>query len=201
MTTSWLDLKRPLEPHLVGLLGDMDDVLRERETPYLLTGAMAREILLHYGHGCARGRETSDMDFGVTVGDWKTYEALKEALVASGRFRLDAKEAQRVIHTHAETGLETRVDLVPFGAIANADGTIAWPPDGGHVMHVLGFEQAMACAIRLKIDGTRWVPMASAAGLAIMKLVAYGDRAARTHGRDAADLLELLRHHADTLSD
>lgn len=201
MTTTWLELRRPLEPHLVGLLRDLDDVLREQGITYLLGGAMAREILLHYGHGCARGRETSDMDFGVTLRDWTAYEKLRESLVASGRFRLDAKEAQRVIHTEAATGLETRVDLVPFGAIAGADGTIAWPPDGAHVMHVLGYEQALACAIRLKIDGTRWIPMASAAGLAIMKLVAYGDRSARTHGRDAADLFELLRHHAETLSD
>lgn len=201
MTTTWLELRHPLESHFVALLGDLDDVLRGQGIPYLLSGAMAREILLHYGYGCTRGRETSDMDFGVTVGDWKTYKALRESLVASGRFRLDPKEAQRVIHTHARTGLETRVDLVPFGAIAGADGTIAWPPDGAHVMHVLGYEQAMACSIRLKIDGTRGVPMASAVGLAIMKLVAYGDRAARTQGRDAADLFELLRHHAETLSD
>lgn len=201
MTTTWLELRHPLEPHFVELLGDLDDVLRGQGIPYLLSGAMAREILLHYGHGCTRGRETSDMDFGVTVADWKAYKALRESLVASGRFRLDPKEAQRVIHTHTRTGLETRVDLVPFGAIAGADGTIAWPPDGAHVMHVLGYEQAMACSIRLKIDGMRGVPMASAVGLAIMKLVAYEDRAARTQGRDAADLFELLRHHAETLSD
>lgn len=132
MTTSWLELKRPLEPHFVRLLGDLDDVLQAQGIPYLLSGAMAREILLHYGHGCARGRETSDMDFGVTVRGWKAYEALKESLVASGRFRLDTRDTQRVIHTDSGTGLETRVDLVPFGAIADADGTIAWPPDARH---------------------------------------------------------------------
>lgn len=201
MTTSWLELKRPLEPPFVALLGDLDDVLQAEVIPYLLSGAMAREILLHYGHECARGRRTTDLDFGVTVKDWKAYEALKAALVASGRFRLDAKESQRVIHKDATTGMETRVDLVPFGAIAQADGTIAWPPDGAHVMHVLGYEEALASAIRLKIDATHAIPMASAAGQAILKLVAYRDRGTRTHGRDAVDFCELLRHHADTLTD
>ena len=99
MTNSWLELKHPLEPHLVRLLGDLDDVLKIQGVPYLLSGAMAREILLHYGHGCASGRETTDMDFGVTVRDWKAYEAIKAALVACGRFRLDTREAQRVIHS------------------------------------------------------------------------------------------------------
>jgi predicted nucleotidyltransferase len=201
MTTSWLELKHPLEPHFVALLGDLDDVLKAERIPYLLSGAMAREILLHYGHGCARGRMTTDLDFGVTVKDWKTYEALKAALVASGRFRLDSKEAQRVIHGDKATGMDTRVDLVPFGAIAHADGAIAWPPDGAHVMHILGYEEALASAIRLKIDATRGIPMASAAGQAILKLAAYRDRGARTHGRDAVDFHELLRHHADTLTD
>ncbi|WP_243286691.1 nucleotidyl transferase AbiEii/AbiGii toxin family protein [Geothrix terrae] len=201
MTTSWLELKHPLEPHVVALLGDLDDVLQAEGIPYLLSGAMAREILLHYGHGCARGRKTTDLDFGVTVKDWKAYEALKAALVASGRFRLDAKESQRVIHKDATTGMETRVDLVPFGAIAQADGTIAWPPDGAHVMHVLGYEEALASAIRLRIDTTHAIPMASAAGQAILKLVAYRDRGTRTHGRDAVDFYELLGHHADTLTD
>ncbi|MDP1831306.1 MAG: nucleotidyl transferase AbiEii/AbiGii toxin family protein [Geothrix sp.] len=201
MTTSWLELKRPLEPHFVRLLGDLDDVLQTQGVPYLLSGAMAREILLHYGHGCASGRKTTDMDFGVTVRDWEAYEAIKAALVACGRFRLDQKEAQRVIHSDTETGTDTRVDLVPFGRIAGPDGSISWPPDGAHIMHVLGYEQALASAIRLRIDGTRGIPMASAAGQAILKLVAHRDRAKRTQGRDAADFYELLRHHADTLTD
>ena len=201
MATSWLELKRPLEPHLVRLLGNLDDVLKAHGIPYLLSGAMAREILLHYGHGCTSGRKTSDMDFGVTVRDWEAYEAIKAALVACGRFRLDQKEAQRVIHSDAESGIDTRVDLVPFGMIAGPDGAIAWPPDGAHVMHVLGYEQALANAIQLRIAESRGIPMASAAGQAILKLVAHGDRAVRTQGRDAADFFELLRHHASTLTE
>lgn len=201
MTTSWLELKRPLEPHLVRLLGDLDDVLETQKVPYLLSGAMAREIFLHYGHGCASGRKTTDVDFGVTVRDWEAYEAIKAALVECGRFRLDQREAQRIIHSDAESGTDTQVDLVPFGRIAGSDGSIAWPPDGAHVMHVLGYEQALASAIRLRIDRSRGIPMASAAGQAILKLVAHADRAARTQGRDAADLYELLRNHANTLTD
>ena len=49
MTATWLDLSYPLDPCLDRLLRDLDDQLQARNLPYLLTGAMAREILLHYG--------------------------------------------------------------------------------------------------------------------------------------------------------
>lgn len=66
MTAIWLDLRHPLDPHLDRLLRDLDDQMRMRGLPYLLTGGMAREILLHYGHGCPHhmdlpGRDLSDL--------------------------------------------------------------------------------------------------------------------------------------------
>ena len=97
MNVTWLDLQRPLEPHLDQLLRDLDDQLRLRELPYLLTGGMAREILLHYGHGCAPGRATTDVDFGVTLPSWEAYEALKQALVDSGLFRSDRSCVQKFL--------------------------------------------------------------------------------------------------------
>lgn len=201
MTATWLDLKRPLDARLDTLLRDLDDLLRTREIPYLLTGGMAREILLYYGHGCARGRETTDVDFGVTLPSWEAYADLRTSLTNSGRFRPDPKETQRVIHRNPSTGLETRVDLVPFGTIAGPDGKLAWPPDGSHVMRVLGYTQAMASAIRLRLDESRWVPLASASGIAMMKLVAWADRGEARWGRDAVDFLEVLRQHGHVLTE
>ena len=67
MTTTWLDLKRPLDPCLDRLLRDVDDLFRSHRIAYLLTGGMAREILLYCGHGCPSGRATKEVDFGVTL--------------------------------------------------------------------------------------------------------------------------------------
>ena len=201
MTATWLDLKRPLDPGLDRLLRDLDDQLKSRSIPYLLTGAMAREILLYYGHGCAPGRATTDVDFGVTVPSWEAYEALRQGLTDSGRFRPDPMETQRVFYLDPETDLEMKVDLVPFGPIAGIDGALAWPPDGSHVMRVLGYSQALATAIHLRLDGTRWVPLASASGIAIMKLVAWADRGEARLGRDAVDFLEIMRQHSFVLTD
>ena len=94
-----------------------------------------------------------------------------------------------------------KVDLVPFGPLAGKDGTLAWPPDGSHVMRVLGYSQALASAVHLRLDGTRWVPLASASGLAILKLVAWADRGEAKLGRDAVDFIEILRQHSFILTD
>ncbi|WP_243382345.1 nucleotidyl transferase AbiEii/AbiGii toxin family protein [Geothrix alkalitolerans] len=201
MTTTWLDLKRPLDLRLDRLLRDLDDLFRSRGIDYLLTGGMAREILLYYGHGCATGRATKDVDFGVTLSSWEDYEALRSALVGTGTFRPDPKETQRMIHRDPGTGLETKVDLVPFGAIAGPDGALAWPPDGSHLMRVLGYPQALASAIHLRLDETRWVPLASGPGLACMKLVAWMDRGDARLGRDAVDFMELLHQYSHVLTD
>lgn len=166
-----------------------------------LTGGMAREILLHYGHGCAPGRATTDVDLGVTLPSWESYKALKLGLVDSGLFRPYPKETQSVLHRDPDTGIETKVDLVPFGAIAGPNGELTWPPDGGHVMRVLGYTEALSTAIHLRLDETRWVPLASASGLAMMKLVAWADRGEARLGRDAVDFIDILRQHAHVLSD
>jgi predicted nucleotidyltransferase len=201
MTATWLDLRHPLDPHLDRLLRDLDDQLKMRGLPYLLTGGMAREILLHYGHGCAPGRATTDVDLGVTMASWEAYEALKMGMRESGLFRPDLKETQRVVHRNPETGVGTKVDLVPFGAIAGPDGELSWPPDGSHVMRVLGYAQALFAAIHLRLDDSRWVPLASAAGIAVMKLVAWMDRGEARFGRDAVDFIEILRQNAHVLTD
>ncbi len=201
MTVTWLDLKRPLDRRLNRLLRDLDDLFRSRGIAYLLTGGMAREILLHYGHGCATGRATKDVDFGVTLPSWKDYEALRAALMDTGTFRPDPKETQRMIHRAPDTGLETKVDLVPFGAIAGPDGGLAWPPDGSHWMRVLGYPQALASVIHLRLDETKWVPLASGPGLACMKLVAWMDRGDARLGRDAVDFTELLHQYSHVLTD
>jgi len=201
MTATWLDLKHPLDPRLDRLLRDLDDFFRSLRIAYLLTGGMAREILLHYGHGCPPGRATKDVDFGVTLSSWKDYEALRSALTDTGAFRPDLKEAQRMIHQAPDTGFETKVDLLPFGAIAGPDEALAWPPDGSHLMRVLGYSQALAAAIHLRLDDKKWVPLASGPGLACMKLVAWMDQGDARHGRDAVDFMELLHQYSHVLTD
>ena len=68
-------------------------------------------------------------------------------------------------------------------------------------MRVLGYDQALSTAIHLRLDETRWVPLASACGIAMMKLVAWADRGDARLGRDAVDFIEVLRQYAHVISD
>ena len=146
MTSTWLDLKIPLDAVLERLLRDLDEILKSKGVPYVLTGGMAREILLHYGYGCAKGRVTNDVDFGILMASWEGYENLKSDLAGSGKFRQDPKNTQRMFHLNLANGVRTKVDLVPFGPIAGPEGELKWPPDGSHVMRVLGYAQAITTA-------------------------------------------------------
>ena len=107
---------------------------------WLLVGAMARDLWLFYAHGIETGRATTDVDFAVALTDWSAFEALRERLLASGRFR-----AERTLH-RLQHASGRRLDLVPFGRVADAHGVIAWPPDGAVRMSVAGYDEALAVA-------------------------------------------------------
>ncbi len=201
MTATSFKPKLPLPPTLVEPLLDLDDHLQVQGIPYLLTGGMAREILLHYGHDCPPGRATTDLDFGVILPDWNAYDRLRAVLTTTVRFKPDPLNAQRVFHVSAGTGQETRIDLVPFGTIASSDGQLEWPPDGQHVMSVLGYQEALDGAVWLQVTPERCVPMASPWGLALLKLVVWADRGEERLGRDVVDFVEILRRAQQILSD
>ncbi len=192
-----LRLRTPLRPSWVALLRLLDSILRERQIRYLLAGGNAREILLVHVHGCQPGRVTTDLDFGVIVSDWAQFQALKDALNATGHFEAVPSAAQRMIYS--APGPRVAVDIVPFGGVARPDGTLAWPPDGSTVMHVLGFEQAASCALTLAIDEDLMVPIASAEGLVMLKFVAWADNGPARDGKDAVDLFTVLRDYGEVL--
>jgi hypothetical protein len=50
---------------------------------YFLTGATARDLILENIFGRPPGRLTRDLDFGFALSDWKQFESLKAALIAT----------------------------------------------------------------------------------------------------------------------
>jgi predicted nucleotidyltransferase len=61
--------------------------------PLFLMGAAARDVMLLHSYGINTLRLTEDMDFGVMVRDWATFEALRQALLARGEFESRFKDA------------------------------------------------------------------------------------------------------------
>jgi predicted nucleotidyltransferase len=190
---------RALDPALAEVLGRIDAACQAQGVPYLLTGAMAREILLVQVHGLPPGRATRDVDFGVLVKTWAAFTALKVALVESGDFVTDHSVRHRLYTVPERLGVRMPVDLVPFGGVETPVGTVAWPPDGEVVMDVRGYEAAHHHALHVQVRPGLVIPLPSAQGIAVMKILAWKDRGGATQGRDAIDLVEILERAEDIL--
>ena len=74
-----------------------------------VTGALARDLWLDFGHEIDTGRETHDVDFGIECADWQTFETLAQEL-DKRRLKRDARMQHRFRHPNG-----TDLDLIPFG--------------------------------------------------------------------------------------
>ena len=183
---------RPLDPGLTEVLRRIDAVCISQALPYLLTGAMAREILLVHGLGLPPGRATRDVDFGVLVKTWAAFDTFRSALLETRDFLPDPSVQHRIYSVSDRLGFRMPVDLVPFGGLEAPKGCVAWPPQGEVVMDVRGYEVAHLHALRLEIQPGLVIPLPSAEGILVMKTLAWKDRGNTTQGRDAIDLVEIL---------
>jgi predicted nucleotidyltransferase len=157
----------------------------------LVVGALARDLWLHFGYGVEIKRATEDVDFALAM-DWKAFSAAREALLATGLFEPVGNAAHKL--RHRKCGW---VDLIPFGAVERADGTIAWPPSENEVMNVLGYAEADAAAIRVALPHNQSVRAISLPMLAVLKVLAWKDRHRITQGRDAADLALIMKWYVE----
>ena len=188
-----VDEDRPLDPATLHILSVVNRVATELKLAYILVGATARDLLLYHVFGFHVSRATADVDFAFMVDSWETFRKLKAALVTSGYFQ-DSRVEHRV-SLRTPSGTESiPVDLIPFGKLAEA-GALRWPPAGETVMTIHGFEDALAAAIQVRVNEDLIIPVASLAGIAVLKLFAWHDR--QTSGKDAIDLYHLLTTYAD----
>jgi len=186
-----LDLSRRLElDWLAQIVADLRSAAPRLEL--LLVGALARDLLLHYGHGVKIQRMTNDTDFAVAVADWSEFTQARDALLASGLFAPYRGAAHKL--QHARHG---RIDLIPFGAVERPDGTIAWPPDGDEVMEVIGYAEAAATSITVFLPHGQTARTVSLPMLATLKVFAWRDRHRTTQGKDAIDLGLILHSYLE----
>jgi predicted nucleotidyltransferase len=172
---------------LAGLVADLRAAAPDHEP--LMVGAMARDLLLHYGEGVAVARATIDVDLAFAVAHWEQFAMLRHALVDSGRFSPYPAVAHRLFHLG-----KLAIDLIPFGGVEDATGRIRWPGDDS-LMRVLGYREAAATAIEVRLPRGEHVRTVSLPMLAVLKVVAWAERHATSPRKDARDLFLALRHH------
>ena len=164
------------------VLGILSDRAVRCGLQIMVVGATARDILIRHVLGSPPERATADIDIAVAVSSWQDVECLTRNL---GKRRGG-------LHAFSVSGVP--VDVIPFGEIELSDRTIEWPND--HVMNVLGFREALAAAINVRLPGDVMVAVASLPAQSLLKLFAWRDRHHHDR-RDAIDLRTILRVYSE----
>jgi predicted nucleotidyltransferase len=119
MMKSPLDLTNKQELRfLSNLIADIQATVPK--TDILLVGATARDLLLFYAHGIKAVRGTEDVDLALAVDSWNVFERLRKSLLSSKLFQSHSSGIHKLLYCEQMT-----VDLIPFGGLENADGTIS----------------------------------------------------------------------------
>jgi predicted nucleotidyltransferase len=193
MTATWLDFSRRRELTLhARVIADVQAVATALDVPVMITGAFARDLLIHYAHGINPTRQTEDVDFALAVADWPAFVNLKQRLVGTGRFRDVPGAQQRLRHVS-----DLPVDLVPFGGVETASRQVDWPPGGEFRMDVFGFREALASAWTVGLPKGVEASVVSLPALALLKLITWQDRHYRAPKKDALDLMLVVADYLD----
>ncbi len=186
-----LDLSGKIDEESIAIYSAIDKAAKELTFLYVVVGASARDLVLHYGYGATIKRATADIDFGIQVPDWETFEAIRHKLIDSG-FR-ETHSQHRLIYD----GM--KIDLVPFGSVQDEQAKIAWLPDKDIVMNVLGFQEAIDNTVNviLQKDPDIEIPVVKPPGLSLLKIICWTDRDVDLKDKDAKDLLYLLKSYED----
>ncbi len=186
MNKNLFDLSGKIDDTTIQLFETVARVAESLGIPFFVVGAMARELILSYGYNIKTIRATQDIDLGVQVSDWDEYQLLRKGLTGTGEFT-PTREVHRLVY-----GRDQRVDIIPFGTIADPDNALSWPPDLETTMSTLGFDEAYytAMTVRLRSGPPLDILFASLAALAVMKIIAWNDNHVRRR-KDAQDLLLL----------
>ena len=84
MKSASLNIAGKIDPRIVTVLDAVSQAAAELEMPYVVVGATARDLVLHYGHGARIQRATRDVDFAIEVPSWVAFNALKDCLCQRG---------------------------------------------------------------------------------------------------------------------
>jgi predicted nucleotidyltransferase len=187
---SLLDLanKQDLRP-LAALIRDLRAAAPDADV--MLVGAMARDVMLLHAYGIPLPRATTDVDIALAVGDWTAFHKLRDAMLASEKFIAKTK----TLHKLAYVDLNIAIDLIPFAGVEDAKGNITWPPDNAEVMSLIGYREARASAMPLKLPDDQQMVMVSLPMLAVLKIFAWIERHRTEPRKDSRDLNSILSNY------
>lgn len=172
------------------VVAEFHRVTLEQGVSYILIGAYARNLFLRErSSATTQPRMTLDVDFAVLVDSWDDFFRLRNRLLGTGNF-LQSKGSDKP-HVLMFRG-EIRIDIIPFGSLAQNDTLLCWPEEFHQEMNVSGLREALQTAMTAHL-GDLQVPTITPEAFVVLKLFAWDDQPSRE--KDAQDLAFLLREY------
>ena len=156
---------------------------------FYLAGAVARDVWMSGINKIAPRRTTGDMDFAVLINNKGTYEALKEYLINAEGFNPYKENAFVLIWKD-----KTQVDLMPFGAIEDEDGTVTVQGTGFTTLNMPGFSEVYDEGLPvIELEDDHKFKCCTLPGIIVLKLMAWNDRP-EIRRDDIIDISDILKH-------
>lgn len=169
--------------------GDLEKALRllrdyfeQKGIPFALVGALVPALLLSSEAGT---RETRDADHVIKLTSWAEWEVIIADLVKLGCRQGRGEQEHRLYYGTAE------IDLIPYGITTGPEEVLVWRKSGNQ-MNMTGFSDVFQHARQTEITPGLTLPVVPLWLFAVLKVVAYLDRA---FPRDLSDLLYVLEHY------
>jgi len=188
MTNISLTLSKKLDRVTVKLFSTISSASDQCGIEFVVIGATARDVILHYVYGIAIRRLTKDVDIAIIINEWGKFDKLKSALLATKSFSETRVQHRLIFHDTLP------LDIVPFGEIAR-ENHIHWPPDDAVQMNISGHQETLDNAVLINIsEGIDPVRFSSLPNLTALKILAWKDRG-KSNPKDATDVRIILDHY------
>jgi len=178
-------------PLLKELLEKLTEYFSSIDAEFYVIGATARDIIFSGIHNQVPIRTTDDLDIAIAIPDWSIFDEIVEGLCKIDRFVKSKEQKQRILFNGV-----FKLDIVPFGGIAKADGNIYWPPEESFAMSVRGFTEVAKHTIEVNIDNSITINLANLPGIFLLKLSAWKERHLSTK-KDADDMAFIISNYLD----
>ena len=178
-------------PLLKELLKELSNYFISIDSEYYVIGATARDIILSGIYNQTPGRKTYDLDIAIAIPDWNKFDEISQGIENIDGFQKSTKQKQRFIYQKIYM-----LDVVPFGEIAKEDNNIYWPPEETHAMSVIGFSEIARQTLKIEVDNSFTIYVATLPGIFLLKLVAWRDRKLETN-KDADDIAFIISNYLE----
>lgn len=182
-------------PEMRSMLTALEEGFQAFGLDYYLVGAVARDVWLRGIHNKVPMGSTADIDFAVFVNEQGIYEQLKEYLLRNGDFYPSRQNAFALVWKG-----KVNVDLMPFGAIQDADGNVTVQGTGFISLHVPGFTEVYEAGLpEVELEDSRRFKLCTLPGIVLLKFIAWNDRPEK-RTKDLRDIAEILHYFFDMYS-